>query len=161
VESGSTVPDGVEGPHVPNPADLHHFAIVTDDLGKSMDVYSGALGLTWATPWSGTIPIIAGGEHHEASVSFTLSMQGPPHLELIRSDIPTVWSPGDGLHHFGVWVDDFDQSVRGLTSQGFTIEVMSPTSDFAYLRTPDGARVELVDVKSRPDFDRWIDGGRL
>lgn len=151
----------LEGGEPLNLIRVHHFALVTDDIEKSMDVYSGALGLTWAKPWTGTIPIVTGNESHVASVSFTLSVQGPPHLELIRSDTPSVWRPGEGLHHFGVWVDDFELSVGGLTSQGFAIEVMSPTADFTYLRTPDGARIELVDVKSKPAFDRWLGGGQL
>ena len=126
-----------------------------------MNDYSAALGLTWAVPWTGEIPILVGGEQHRPEVSFTLSQQGPPHIELIHSTRPDVWRPGAGLDHFGIWVEEVERAAHDLTGKGFTIEVMSPTFDFAYLRSPDGARIELVDRRSQPDFTRWLGGGQL
>jgi catechol 2,3-dioxygenase-like lactoylglutathione lyase family enzyme len=140
---------------------IHHLALVVDDLDRSMGWYSETLGLRWAEPWTGRIPILMGNERHELVVSFTLSLRGPPHVELIPSTGQLVWPPGEGLHHFGVWADDFENVVQAITDKGFAVEVMSPTADFVYLRSPDKARLELVNGRARPDFARWLGGGRL
>jgi catechol 2,3-dioxygenase-like lactoylglutathione lyase family enzyme len=144
-----------------NIGEIDHLAVVVRDLGDAMNLYSETLGLTWADPWTGEIPIIIGSERNAPTVSFTLSIEGPPHMELIQSTDETVWRTGPGLHHFGVWVDDVDAAIQVTAGKGFAVEVMSPDSGFAYLRSSDGARIELVNSRSQPDFARWLSGGHL
>jgi methylmalonyl-CoA/ethylmalonyl-CoA epimerase len=141
--------------------EIHHLAMVVEDLDGSMNRYSEALGLTWADPWTGEIPILIDGEKYAPVVAFTLSVEGPPHIELIQSTDRMAWRSEAGLHHFGVWVDEVETAIQGLTGTGFTVEVLSPTGDFAYLRSPDGGRIELVNAGARPDFARWLGGGQL
>jgi catechol 2,3-dioxygenase-like lactoylglutathione lyase family enzyme len=126
-----------------------------------MNLFSETLRLSWADPWEGTIPILSGEGSQAPIVAFTLSREGPPHLELIRSVAQTVWEQGPGWHHIGYWADDFDQAVDAMESRGLSVEVMSPTADFSYLRSPGGARFELVNGRARPDFARWLRGGPL
>ncbi|MDX1449709.1 MAG: VOC family protein [Acidimicrobiia bacterium] len=140
---------------------VHHLAIVVEDLDEGMDRYTESLGLAWANPWAGEIPILVGHDIRTPSVRFTLSRGNEPHIELIQSTDRDVWEPGSGVHHFGVWVDDVNDIVDEMRSLGFTLDAASPTGDFAYLRSPDGARIEVVDARSKPDFDRWLSGGRL
>lgn len=66
-----------------------------------------------------------------------------------------------GWHHIGFWTSEIEMAVQNMTVRGFVVEVMSPTADFAYLRTRDGPRIELVDSRSQPEFTRWLEGGRL
>jgi catechol 2,3-dioxygenase-like lactoylglutathione lyase family enzyme len=141
--------------------EIHHLAVVVEDLERGMIRYSNTLGLSWAEPWIGKIPILVETRRQEPVVSLTLSLEGPPHMELIQSTSQMPWQSGAGLHHFGVWADDFENAVRTMTGDGFAVEAMSPAADFAYLRSPDAARIELVNGRTRPDFDRWLSGGRL
>ena len=140
---------------------VHHLAVVVEDLNSAMSRYSAGFGLNWADPWTGRIPIASESGIHEPVISFTLSLEGPPHVELIQSSAHSAWRPGVGMHHFGVWTDDFQQDVEAKVREGFAVEVMSPTADFTYLISPDGARVELVNGRARQDFDRWLSGGEL
>ncbi len=151
----TTIPRDTDSPEV------HHVAMVVSDLEEGMTIYSEALGLPWADAWSGPIPVVFEGETQKPDISFTLSREGPPHLELIQSTAHEVWQPTAGLHHIGIWTSDIELAVQNMSAGSFVVEVMSPTADFAYLRTRDGARIELVNSRSQPDFARWLGGGRL
>lgn len=140
---------------------IHHVATVVTDLDESMEKVSAALGLTWATPWWGPIPILYEGEVQDPTVRFSLSRQGPPHVELIESNDHDVWRASGGWHHIGLWVRGVESVAKVLESHGYTIEAMSPTGDFAYLKSEEGTRLELVDRRSEPDFTRWLGGGSL
>ena len=141
--------------------EIHHIATVVDALSPSMDHLSEVLGLTWASPWTGRIPLAFAGAHHSPRVSFTLSIEGPPHIELIESAFERVWLPTPGWHHVGLWADRFEETLQAMTTAGHTVEVMSLSSDFTYLRSSEGARIELVNGRARADFARWLDGGAL
>jgi catechol 2,3-dioxygenase-like lactoylglutathione lyase family enzyme len=139
----------------------HHLALVVEDLESAMVRFSGHFELSWADPWTGTIPVVVADDELAPAVSFTLSVEGPPHFELIQSTDQRVWRPTSGWHHVGFWVADFEDAVANAERDGLSIEAISPTSDFAYLRSPDGARIEFVNERARSDFDRWLGGGRL
>ncbi len=140
---------------------FHHMAIVTPDIRETMRSLGAVFGLSWTEPWTGRIPIEADGQLSSPEVTFTNSKQGPPHIELIQAIPGTVWVPGVGLHHIGFWADDVATQANDLLARGFSIEVIGQGSQFAYLRTPEGFRFELVDAAARPDFARWIAGGTL
>lgn len=140
---------------------ITHMALVVADLDEAMARYGTALGLTWADPWTGEIPIVTGGRETTPVVSFTYSLQGPPHLELIEQIPDTVWRPTRGLHHVGVWVDDVPAATDSPAADGLVTEVIGVDGDFAYVVAEDGFRIELVDRKAEPDFARWLTGGRL
>ena len=141
--------------------DIHHLALVVEDLDDGMSNYSEMFGLSWADPWTGPIPILFGGTAQEPIISFTLSCEGPPHIELIQSTVHEVWQPMEGWHHVGFWTNEIEAAVEKMRRRDFVIEVTSPTADFAYLRTGDGSRIELVHSRSQVDFDRWLKGGQL
>lgn len=141
--------------------DVTHVAIVVDDLSLAMDRYARSLGVGWAVPWTGAIPVVVDGEPAEPEVRFTYSIEGPPHLELIEGIEDTVWQRGNGLHHAGFWSDDVEGEADGLAATGWEVETRSPSWDFAYLRSADGARIELTDRSARPRFAAWLAGGSL
>ena len=141
--------------------DIHHVAMVVENLDQGMDLYAELFGLTWANPWTGPIPILYKGESEEPIISFTLSREGPPHIELIQSTLHEVWQPTAGLHHIGFWKSQIEPAVKSPLELGFAVEVMSPTGDFVYLRSQDGSRIEFVAASSQPDFERWLEGGQL
>lgn len=142
-------------------ASITYMSVVVDDLDRAMLRNSAAFGLTWAQPWTGPIHTIVGGAEATSTVTFTYSCQGPPHLELIQAVPGTVWQPGPGLHHVGVSVDDVGVAAASLEANGFMMEVFAADSGWAYVRSPVGLRIELVDRASQPGFDRWLAGGNL
>lgn len=141
--------------------EITHVALVVPDLEDAMRNYSTTLGSTWTEPWTGEIPILAAGSVAAPTVTFTYSRQGPPHLELIQAVPGTVWQPGAGIHHVGMWVDDVTNAAASVAQHGFVIEAAAADSSWTYVRSADGLRLELVNRSSRPAFDRWLRGGRL
>ena len=62
------------------------------------------------------------------------------------TDGPTV--PHFGADHFGLQVADVDAAIAELRKRGVTIDVepydFTPGSRIAYVRGPDGVRIQLV-----------------
>jgi catechol 2,3-dioxygenase-like lactoylglutathione lyase family enzyme len=150
-----------------DPTDITHTALAVADLDEAMLLYGNALGLTWATPQSATMNIRTGSGDIETPLRFTYSIEGPPHLELISGERGTVWEPRPGVHHIGVWSDSLADDAADLEERGLPIEVSGLDRSgngpfgFAYNRSVDGLRIELVDDVSRPAFARWLAGGDL
>ena len=100
-------------------------------------------------------------------IRFTYSCNVPPHVELIEGQPGTIWAPQNGLHHLGVWTDDLEGDAIQLDESGFSQQAAGVSrsgripSAFTYHLSPHGMRLELVDVASRPAFDRWLAGGKL
>ena len=146
---------------------ITHTALAVPNLGEAMAAYSGSLGLKWAKPQSSTMHIRTTAGDVSTRISYTYSIEGPPHLELIAGEAGTVWAPRPGLHHVGVWTDSLAADAAELERQGMPIETAgiarsgrSPAG-FTYHLSAHGLRIELVDDASRPAFERWFAGGDL
>lgn len=146
---------------------ITHVAHSVEDLDLAMQQFSDSLGLTWASiqEWDMTISVCD--EVVSTPIRFTYSCDSPPHIELIEGQPGTIWAPHRGLHHVGVWSDDLAADAQQLSRSGFTQEAAGVArsgripSAFTYHSSPHGMRLELVDVRSRPAFDRWLAGGEL
>jgi catechol 2,3-dioxygenase-like lactoylglutathione lyase family enzyme len=59
--------------------------------------------------------------------------------------------PHFGADHFGLAVADVDATIEELRRRGVTIDVepyqFTPTSRIAYVRGPDGVRIEFVQAR--------------
>jgi catechol 2,3-dioxygenase-like lactoylglutathione lyase family enzyme len=144
-----------------------HTALAVPDLDEAMAAYSASLGLSWARPQAATMHIRSTSGDQAVPIRFTYSVEGPPHLELIEGEAGSVWAPTPGLHHVGVWTDALAEDAAALEANGLPVEVAglsrsgrSP-SGFTYHRSMHGLRIELVDDRSRPAFERWFAGGDL
>jgi catechol 2,3-dioxygenase-like lactoylglutathione lyase family enzyme len=134
-----------------SPAELFHTGIVVPDLAAAAEHLSTIGGYTWTKPIEGPVPIRTTAGTQTVDLRFMYSMDAP-HLELIEQVPGTPWmpAPGNAIHHLGYFTDDFDATATALASAGFTLE-MCHTSDgerpslFAYFRSPDAVRVEVVD----------------
>jgi hypothetical protein len=132
-------------------ANFYHTGIVVPELGAAAERLSTMAGYTWTKPIEGPVPIRTNAGTQTVDLRFVYSMEAP-HLELIEEVPGTPWmaAPGNAVHHLGYFTDDFDASATALADAGFTLE-MFHTSDgerpslFAYYRSPDAVRVELVD----------------
>jgi hypothetical protein len=130
-----------------------HAGHIVADLDAAMARYTEELGLGWAEP------VTYGRAPH--SSRFTCSTGGPVTVELIQQVPGTLWTPehGSPVHHLAYWVASLDEQVRTLVERGLRREAGGPT--FAYLRSGLGLRIELMDRRLRPAWDRWLAGGRL
>ena len=144
-----------------------HVAYAVEDLDVAMPEVGGALELVWATVQEREMTISVAGELVTTTIRFTYSRNAAPHVELIEGQAGTIWAPERGLHHMGVWTDDLAGDAQQLSESGFPEEVAGVSrsgrspSGFTYHFSPEGLRLELVDVASRPAFDCWLAGGEF
>ncbi len=133
-----------------------HVGIATPDVELLMQTLGPVMHLTWVdlprppvqhdTPNGPTRP----------SSRVVWSSEGPMHVELVRSELGTIYEPDRGthLHHVGYWVDDMRASVAAAEAAGWTLEVTTRDQDgrpraFAYLSRPGTTWIELVDAAQR------------
>lgn len=144
-----------------------HVAQVVTDLDASMDELGAAMGLTWHSVQERVMHIRYRGEVVRAELRFTYSVEGEPHIELLEGSPGSVWGPEmAGMHHVGVWTDDFHADAAALDSAGLPVEVTlaSRSTDgpngFTY-HLAHGLRIELVPIEMKPAFHNWFTGGRF
>lgn len=128
-----------------------HFqvGIVVPDLQAAMAEIGASHGVTWSGPVERDLG------RWILSVSFARTP--PPYIELIEALPGSVWSAEGGahIHHLGYWSEDMDADSARLEALGMEREY-----ELGYVRyhrsVASGARVELVDVAGRDEFDaRW------
>ena len=144
-----------------------HFATVVVDIDQAMQELGEAFELEWLAVQNQTMTVRSpDGVVTKTDLLFTYSQQGPPYLELLQGEPGSIWGPERaGLHHVGVWSEDLVADVTALEGQGMPMELTLASRDlvtpvgFAYHRSPQGMRVELVSTEARPMFDRWLAGG--
>ena len=78
----------------------------------------------------------------------------------------SVWVPADsGLHHVGYWSDDVAADSAELVRLGYAVEVAGKRPDgstyWAYHRSPNGPRVELVCRSVQPGLEQYWASGPL
>jgi catechol 2,3-dioxygenase-like lactoylglutathione lyase family enzyme len=134
-----------------SPADLFHTGIVVPELAAAAEHLSTIAGYTWTKPIEGPVPILTHSGTQTVDLRFVYSMEAP-HVELIEQVPGTPWLPApvNAVHHLGYFTDDFDATAAALAAAGFTMELCHSSdgerpSLFAYYRSPDAVRVEVVD----------------
>jgi 4-hydroxyphenylpyruvate dioxygenase-like putative hemolysin len=144
--------------------DMLQVCVVVKDLDEAMKRYSSAFGVgpflvynVDTSEWPG---IKEGGKPADFRIRLAMSKLGNAILELLESQRGmTIWQDfldkhGEGVHHLGLFVDDFEAAFRHFTQQGFTVTVEGPivgemrSGRFAYLDTHNnlGTTVELLDM---------------
>lgn len=100
----------------------------------------------------------------EIDLRFTYS-RTTPRLEVIRTVPGTPWTPaaGSGVHHLGYWSDDVAADSARLSARGYVNEVSGIRPDgslyWAYHRSPDGPRIELVSREVEPGLRAHWEAG--
>ena len=144
-----------------SPADCYHVGLIVPDLDAAIAGMSAAGAYTWTKPIEATLAVTTDDGDIEMPFKFVYSVQAP-HLELIQEVPGTVWAaPKDGAaHHLGYWVDDLAATAESLRAAGFCIEARpagAQLTSFAYLLSPSGIRIEIVDRALFPDFPAFLD----
>lgn len=146
--------------------DQYHIGIVADDPTAVMDDLSTLFGYEWAEQIGGSVEVELPGGLATIDLRAWYSTTAP-QLEVVQSIPGTVWIPaaGSGVHHIGYWVDDVAAASTALVDAGYTLEVKGLRADgstpWAYLRGPEGPRVELVSTQMRPVMDAYFANGRV
>jgi hypothetical protein len=144
-------------------APFYHVGIIVAELGEAMRDLTSTLGLSWASEQRREFPVMVNGEPVQRDIHFVYSITGPPYVELIGANEPP-WSMQDGLHHLGIWSEDIVADLDALLAQKYTVAATGLNrkgyaGGFAYLNSPTGLLVELVDTRGKGAFDRWLAGG--
>jgi len=149
-------------PYPLDPANLYHTGIVVADLDAAARRLSAMAGYTWTTPMKGPVTIRTVSGTQTVEMQFVYSLQAP-HVELIEEVPGTPWitAKDNAVHHLGYFTDDFAATTAALQSQGFAIEMCHTTdgetpSTFAYFRSSDDIRVEIVDRRVFGDLDAFL-----
>ena len=147
---------------------IYHTGVRVPDLNAAMTELGESLNITWAdvreldeasywTPDGGvqTVPL-----------RYVYSCEGPQHVELIESAPGSPWHSGDqpGVHHIAVWVEDVAAEVEAALARSWTIALAAKSpgdryGGFAYLQTPNGMLVEVVNEAYQPMLEEWWAAG--
>jgi hypothetical protein len=143
-----------------NPDDQFHIGIVAADLEATVARLTEVLGYEWGPEIGGPVSVgLPGGRIAELEIRCAYS-RTTPRLEVVRSIADTLWEPAGqgGLHHIGYWSDDVAADHAELVRRGYLSEATRAGAGgglfFAFLRSAEGFRVELVDRAAEPSLAR-------
>lgn len=130
---------------------LHHVGIVVPDPENAVRHFESLYGLTVRLFPESEYHCRIDGVDHSTVQRLGLSIDGPPHVELLRT-VPgtTVWQPVPGIHHLGFVVEDLARASEELERRG-SLLWMGGLRDghcpvgTAYHRDPLGVTIELLD----------------
>ncbi|MFS0489255.1 VOC family protein [Leadbetterella byssophila] len=123
---------------------VHHIAIITSDYNRSKDFYTRILGLEIINEVF---------RKERDSYKLDLALNGNYIIELFSFPHPParVSRPeACGLRHLAFAVEDVEQAVESLESQGVKCEPVriDPITDkkFTFFEDPDGLPLELYEA---------------
>ncbi|MDE0063176.1 MAG: VOC family protein [Gammaproteobacteria bacterium] len=131
---------------------LHTMVRVTD-IDESLDFYCNKLGLEELDRY-----VNEGGR-------FTLVFLAAPGNESAQVELTWNWDPeelsgGRNFGHLAYEVDDIYAKCRHLMDSGVTINRPPRDGRMAFVRSPDGVSVELLQRgEALPPADPWKDMG--
>lgn len=134
---------------------LHHLGIVVDDPDSAACRAEEVFGIPITLLDESTYTCRVDGVEQSTVQRLGISVEGPPHLELLRT-VPgsDVWHRSHGVHHLGFVVDDLAEASRELERRGAPLWVGglrdgSCPSGTAYHHGPFGITIELLDTTTR------------
>jgi hypothetical protein len=144
--------------------DQYHTGVVVEDLDSARAQLSELFGYRWSPVFDARVPVWSPEGEQEVRLQFIYSCD-TPRVELIQSVEGTVWvvPSGSRIHHLGYWSDDMDGDGARLGTAGYVVEAAGRlpdgTSQWAYHRSPNGLRIELVDRSLRPMLEQFWSSG--
>ncbi|MQY18727.1 VOC family protein [Nocardia macrotermitis] len=143
-----------------DPGDQFHIGIVAADFEATVARLTEVLGYEWGPEIGGPVAVgLPDGRTTELEIRCAYS-RTTPRLEVVRSVADSLWQPAGegGLHHIGYWSDDVAADTAQLAERGYAVEATRAGVGgglfFAFLRSAEGFRVELVDRVAEPSLAR-------
>jgi lactoylglutathione lyase len=121
-----------------------HTMVRVSDLDQALSFYCGALGLEEVSRFDNqggryTLVFLAAPEDVEAAKA-----KRAPTVELTHNWDPEVYTGGRNFGHLAYQVDDIYQTCQRLMDAGVTINRPPRDGNMAFVRSPDGVSVELL-----------------
>jgi hypothetical protein len=146
-------------------ARIYHVGIVVADLDAAMAELGETAGLRWGKVQRYALEYGTPAGPRVFDPSFVISLDGPPHVELLGQLAGSMWAEL-GLHHLGLWSDDVPAESAALAARGCAWESAlmdaegRPAGGCYHRLAAAGVRVELVSrANSAPALTRYLAGG--
>jgi lactoylglutathione lyase len=133
-----------------------HTMVRVADLDKALAFYCGALGLEEVSRFDNpagrfTLVFLAAPEDVEAARE-----KRAPTVELTYNYDPEAYTGGRNFGHLAYQVDDIYATCARLAEAGVTINRPPRDGHMAFVRSPDGVSVELLQKGgSLPPAEPW------
>lgn len=145
---------------------LWHVGLVVGGLEAAQEQLGAAFGHEWSTILEREVPVHLVDRGQSSRVRWSASRGGRPQWEVIEAE-SGLWSvgenPGRGLHHLAYWSDDLTGDGAALQASGYELEAWGDdehgVTRFLYLLGPNGLRIEIGAVETRPAWEEWTSGG--
>jgi hypothetical protein len=136
----------------------YHIGVCVGDLDGEWLAVADRFGIHLGEPVHAACPLrTADGIESVATLRSAWSKGIYPALEVTQALPGTIWTAGQGIHHFGVWAEDLRSLTERCLSAGARMELEGSVDGqlaFRYLHMPGGVRIELVDASMKPYIDR-------
>jgi len=133
-----------------------HTMVRVADLDRALEFYCGGLGLEEVSRLDNpagrfTLVFLAAPEDVEAARA-----KRAPTVELTHNWDPENYTGGRNFGHLAYQVDDIYQTCQRLMDAGVTINRPPRDGHMAFVRSPDGVSVELLQKEgSLPPAEPW------
>ena len=133
-----------------------HTMVRVADLDKALTFYCGGLGLQEVSRFDNpagrfTLVFLAAPDDVEAARE-----KRAPTVELTHNWDPEPYAGGRNFGHLAYQVDDIYQTCQRLADQGVTINRPPRDGHMAFVRSPEGISVELLQKDgSLPPSEPW------
>lgn len=133
-----------------------HTMIRVSDLDASLDFFCNKLGLVEVSRKSNekgrfTLVFLAAPE----DVASAKSENAAPLVELTHNWDPEVYGGGRNFGHLAYRVDDIYAVCDKLMKAGVTINRPPRDGHMAFIKTPDGISIELLQHGALPPKEPW------
>ena len=131
---------------------LNHCAIFSENLGRSVKFYEDAFGLKVKARWTEIGLVTDGNEQRIASPGAHLEDGEGRRIEIFESaDSTGNRESQKPINHFAFEVSDVPSAFQNVLAAGVTpdtppsiVTAGSFRAEVAFLRGPDGERIELI-----------------
>jgi lactoylglutathione lyase len=133
-----------------------HTMIRVSDLDASLDFFCNKLGMIEVSRKSHekgrfTLVFLAA----PADVASARGEAAAPMIELTYNWDPEVYTGGRNFGHLAFRVDDIYATCQKLIDAGVTINRPPRDGHMAFIRTPDGISIELLQNGALPPKEPW------
>jgi hypothetical protein len=144
--------------------DFYHFGMIVADFDAALDHFTREMGVRWSPVIDVDLRVWTRDRGLLDIRPRAVYSVAAPHLEIVAAipDTPMDVRPGHPIHHLGYWTRDLHGDVAAMETRGWSRILNADDNGrmfgMAYLQSPEGQIVELVDRSSFPDWNGFLAG---